>query len=330
VVNNIRQIFIWNGKENLGPFTEDELVEKLESGAVRTADYYFEEGMKDWERVGRLSFCKKFLATSRQRRMLDEMGVHYDEFLSKADVSSILANQPATPRQLDYLKSFGVTPSTPPTKVQAAEMIEHCLDDPAARERQAQFRAAEVERQRREREAFPSYYLKQDVLAAERDLTDLKRTYEEKTNDLAHDRRKLEELQRRLGKNDDEVERLDLEQQIVPTSENIESSKVEIERHLIDFNEAKQELQYRRSLRTKFWKGTFSEAALDSDDLEDLADYLDVIDRLHVGYGQFLKVPTLKQVDDLLAVLDNASPNWDMQQPELFYSKIYGQLSGRR
>ncbi len=121
-----------------------------------------------------------------------------------------------------------------------------------------------------------------------------------------------------------------MEQQIVPTSENIESSKVEIERHLIDFNEAKQELQYRRSLRTKFWKGTFSEAALDSDDLEDLADYLDVIDRLHVGYGQFLKVPTLKQVDDLLAVLDNASPNWDMQQPELFYSKIYGQLSGRR
>jgi hypothetical protein len=147
---------------------------------VRPVDYYFEEGMKDWERVARLPLCKKLLATSRQKQMLDEMCLKYDEFLAKADVNSIL-NQPATQRQLDYLRSFGARPPASNTKAQASEMIERCLADPVARERQAQFGAAESERQRREREAFPSYYLKQDVVAAERELTDLKRTYDEKT-----------------------------------------------------------------------------------------------------------------------------------------------------
>jgi len=320
-VGKVRQIFIWNGKDRHGPFRLGELVEELKSDAVLPSDYYYEEGMPDWERVARLPCCNKFLATDAQKQMLDRMGITYSEFLTKADVSSILENQPATKKQLDYLQSFGVTPSTPLTKVQASEMIQRCLDDPVAKERQAQFIAAEFERRRREREAFPSYYLKQDVLAAERALTDLKRIYEEKTNELAFDGRKLKELQGRLEKNDDEIERLELEQEIASTRENVESTEAEIKNRLTDLKEAKQELQYRRSLRTKFWKGTFSNAALDGDDLEDLADHLGTIDQLHAGYGRHLKVPTLTRTDDLLAALDNASPDWDKQQPKLFYSK---------
>jgi hypothetical protein len=145
-----------------------------------------------------------------------------------------------------------------------------------------------------------------------------------KQNELAHDGRELEALQSRLEKNNDEIERLELEQKIVATREDIESTKAEIEDHLTDLKEAKQELQYRRSLRTKFCKGTFSDTALDSDDLEDLADYLEVIDQLHAGYGRRLKVPTLKQINDLLAARDNASPDWDKQQPDVFYSKYTG------
>jgi predicted nucleic acid-binding Zn-ribbon protein len=320
-VPEVRQIFIWNGKNDLGPFTDEELMEKVKSGAVRPADYYFIEGMRDWERVAHLPVCKKLLATSRQKQMLDEMGVKYDEFLTKTDVSGILANQPATQRQLDYLKSFGVTPAASFTKAQASEMIERCVADPVAREQQAQIRAAEFERQRREREAFPSYYLKQDIVAAERELAGLKRTYEEKTNELARDRRKLGKLQRLLEKSNDEIERLALEQKIVSVKEEIESTEAEIERCSEDLKDAKEEFEYRRSLRKKFWKGTFSAGALSSEDLEDLADYLDAIDRLHAEYGRKLKVPTLKQVEDLLAAVDNASADWDKERPDRFYSK---------
>jgi hypothetical protein len=321
-VNKVRQIFIWNGREDLGPFTVDGLVEKLEAGAVRPSDYYFEEGMTDWERVRALPLSKRFLATSKQKRMLDEMRVRYDEFLTKADVSSILANQPATAKQLDYLKSFGVMPVAPLTKTQASEMIERCLADPAARERQIQFKAEEFERRQRERETYPSYYLKEDMLSAERELIALKRAHEDKINQVERDRRKLQEFQQQLEKSRDEIQRFELEQKIVLIQENIESIEDETQERLTELKEAEEELLYHQQLRAKFWQATFSDALLDQDDLEDLADYLDMIDRLQSS-SRHLKVPTLQQVDTILAALDSTSTDWDKQQPELFYLK-YG------
>jgi len=190
-VAKVRQIFIWNGKQDLGPFRREELVEQLKSGAVLPSDYYYEEGMADWQRVARLRCCNRFLATDAQKAMLDRMGVTYGEFLRKTDVTSILENQPATEKQLAYLQSFGVTPPTALTKVQASDMIQRCLDDHVARERQSEFRAIEIERQRRDRETSPSYYLKQDILSADSDLTDMQRAHDEKINELAGNRRKL-------------------------------------------------------------------------------------------------------------------------------------------
>jgi hypothetical protein len=130
-MGKVRQIFIWNGEKDLGPFRRDELVAELSAGNVRPSDYYFEEGMADWERVAQLPCCQRFLATGAQKLMLDRMGVKYDEFLTKDDVSSILENQPATDRQLALLRYLGLTAPVGVTKTIAAELIDQARHDPS-------------------------------------------------------------------------------------------------------------------------------------------------------------------------------------------------------
>jgi hypothetical protein len=63
-MGKVRQIFVWNGKQDLGSFRREELVEQLKDGALLPSDYYYEEGMADWERVAHFTCCQKFLASS--------------------------------------------------------------------------------------------------------------------------------------------------------------------------------------------------------------------------------------------------------------------------
>jgi hypothetical protein len=43
----LRQLFIWDGIRDSGPFRRGELVEQLGIGAVLPSHFYFEEGMSD-------------------------------------------------------------------------------------------------------------------------------------------------------------------------------------------------------------------------------------------------------------------------------------------
>ena len=265
----------------MGPFRREELVQQLRSGAVLPSHYYFEEGMSGWDRIARLPCCHKFLATDAQKQMLDRMGVEYSEFLTKADVSAILQNQPATQSQLEYLRSFGVTPSNSLTKSEASQAIERCLEDPVSRQRQSEFRAAELERLHREREAFPSYWLKQDAIAAERELSELNRMHADERKELVQYRHELKGIQQRLAKAENDDERKTLEQQSASTQQLIELAQEQIDDQPSEIDEAKQDLSYCRSLRKKFWKATFTQLGGNPDDTEDLIDYCDVIDRLY-------------------------------------------------
>jgi len=134
-VGKVRQIFIWNGKDDLGPFRREELVEQLKSGAVLPSDYYYEEGMPDWERVARLPCCNKFLAPDLQKQMLDRMGVNYDEFLTKNDVSTILEHEPATDRQLALLNYLGIEAPLGLTKTDASDIIHDARSNPSLADR---------------------------------------------------------------------------------------------------------------------------------------------------------------------------------------------------
>ena len=122
----------------------------------------------------------------------------------------------------------------------------------------------------------------------------------------------------------DEFERLSLDNEIKDLEE--EASEAEEAFDTVNVEEAKDELKYEYGLRIKFWKATFPSGgrSLNSEDWEGLADYGDVIDR-YSNFAKHFKLPTNKQVSDVLAKLDADSPDWDRTQPEQFYSALAGE-----
>src|SRR5205823_4844100 len=121
----------------------------------------------------------------------------------------------------------------------------------------------------------------------------------------------------------DEFERLSLDNEIKDLEE--EASEAEEAFDTVNVEEAKDELKYESGLRTKFWKATFSGggSSFNSEDWEGLADYGDVIDR-YSNFAKHFKLPTNKQISEVLAKLDADSADWDRTQPERFYSTLAG------
>src|SRR6184192_4371602 len=91
-----------------------------------------------------------------------------------------------------------------------------------------------------------------------------------------------------------------------------EASEAEEAFDRISVEEAKDELKYESGLRIKFWKATFpsGERSLNPEDWEGLADYDGAIGR-YTEFGRHFKVPTNKQISDVLTKLDAESPDWD-------------------
>lgn len=110
-------------------------MEQLRVRGVLPSDYYYEEGMTDWARVATLPCCARFLASDAQKEMLTNMGVSYDEFLTKADVSRIMDRQPATERQLALIEYLGLARPPELTKNEASDLLEAAKQDPILLER---------------------------------------------------------------------------------------------------------------------------------------------------------------------------------------------------
>ena len=130
-MGKVRQIFVWNGKRDLGPFRRDKLVEQLKLGTVLPSHFYFEEGMSDWVRVTTLPCCARILASEAQKEMLTRMGIDYDEYITKDDVSRILEHQPATQRQRALLEYLGLSAPPNVTKNEASELLDAAKRDPS-------------------------------------------------------------------------------------------------------------------------------------------------------------------------------------------------------
>jgi hypothetical protein len=114
----------------LGPFRRQDLINQIKTGEVLPSHFFFEEGMTGWVRVATLPGCARLLASDAQKAMLTRMGVEYDEYLTKDDVSRILEQQPATERQLALLKYLGLAAPPHLTKNEASDLIEAAKQDP--------------------------------------------------------------------------------------------------------------------------------------------------------------------------------------------------------
>ena len=316
-----------NGQE-IGQFDEEkEILSGLCDGTLLMDDYYWCERMPDWKNLSKLEISKWALATAAQKDALKRAGLPFDELTTKAQVSALFSagktgpNDPATENQKDYLRSFGITAKEGLTKGEASDLIDHAKDDPAALETRNRFQLAKYEEQRTREAEFPSYHLKQMIASAVKDLEEAKKEKREARALLTNRKNKVAAAQQKRANATDEFEQLSLDNEIKDLED--EASEAEEAFDRISVEEAKDELKYESGLRIKFWKATFPSdgRSLNMEDWEGLADYDEAITRYSQSGRQF-KIPTNKQIFDVLAKLDADSPDWDRTEPERFYRTL--------
>lgn len=301
------KISIARAGKTLGEYSLDSLKAELRAGTISPNDFAWHEALPAWMTVAEV-FAGLGEQVPKIQPVKEQRPVYSDWRLD-----------PATEKQLDYLRSFGVEPKRGLTKGDASDLIDKAQNDPVAVERQEKSRATEYERKREEEIKFPSYFLRRTIQTARDGLEDCKRQKAETKSDLAP-------LTRRLAAAEKKQERDLLNDALVDEIQAIKSEIEEVEATLGDYpsdlEEPQEELKCNLSLRSNFWKSTFSPMGAVMVDSSDLIDYADTIDRLHDQFGRFFKIPTNKQISDILEALDKASPDWDKKEPHAFYAKL--------
>jgi hypothetical protein len=318
-----------NGEEIAQFDEEKEILTGLRDGTLLMDDCYWCEGMSDWKNLSTLEISKGALATATQKDALKRAGLPFDELTTKVQVSALFSagktgpNDPATENQKDYLRSFGITAKEGLTKGEASELIDRAKDDPAALETRNRLQLAKYEKQRTCEAEFPSYHLKQMIASALKDLEEAKKEKREARALLTNRKNKVAAAQQKRANATDEFEQLSLDNEIKDLED--EASEAEEAFDRISIEEATDELKYESGLRIKFWKATFpsGERSLNPEDWEGLADYDGAIGR-YTEFGRYFKVPTNKQISDVLATLDAESPDWDKTEPQRFYASLAG------
>jgi hypothetical protein len=159
------------------------------------------------------------------------------------------------------------------------------------------------------------------IASAVRDLETGQKEKREAKALLNRRNEKLASAHQKRASTTDEFEQMELDNEIKDL-EN-EASEAEETFDNVSVEEARDELKYESSLRLKFWKTTFPSGghSLNIEDWEGLADYNEAISR-YSEFGRHFKIPTYKQISDVLATLDAESPDWDKTEPQRFYASL--------
>lgn len=260
------KISIARAGKTIGEYSLEELKVEISGGVISPNDFAWHAALPAWMTVAEV-FAGLGEQVPKIQPAKEQKPVYPDWRLD-----------PATQRQVDYLRSFGIEPKTGLTKGEASDLIDKAQNDPVAVARQEKFRATEYERKREEEVKFPSYYLRRLIRGARDEVEDCKRRKAETKSDLAP-------LRRRLAAAEKKQERDLLNDALVDEIQAIKDEIAEAEPTLGDYpselQDAQEELKNNLSLRSNFWKSTFSPMGAVMVDSSDLIDYADTIDRMH-------------------------------------------------
>lgn len=82
-----------------------------------------------------------------------------------------------------------------------------------------------------------------------------------------------------------------------------------------EITDAREEFKEATKQRITFWKDTFREPAESTGEWEQSFE-------LFEQYGHRFKVPSTKQITEILAALDEKAPTWDTEFPHVFYQTM--------
>jgi hypothetical protein len=302
-------IYVCRDGQDIGSWPEDEFRDRISRGQILPSDYFYHEGMNNWSLVS--TYNPSDQDESAKTAEATEPKPHHDWRLDCA-----------TEKQINYLASFGVAAQPGLTKGEASDLIEQCANDPEALARQNQIRQVRYEEETRERAAFPSYYLKADIVRASRDLEETKDRHDKTKKEISTKTKGLTAAEKKLGQAVNDDDKADIQRKIDDIKADLENAQSEFVDFPGELEDAQTELKDARSDRIGFWKATFKEDWILSDEESRLIDFADTIDSLYARYGRYFKIPTNKMVIDILEALDKASPDWDKREPHAFYEAL--------
>jgi DNA repair exonuclease SbcCD ATPase subunit len=164
--------------------------------------------------------------------------------------------------------------------------------------------------------------LKADIVRASRDLEEIKDRRDKTKREISTKTKELTGAEKKFEQTVNDDEKADIRRQIDEIKADLENAQSEFADFPAELEDAQTELKDARSSRISFWKATFKEDWILSDEEGRLINFADTIDSLYVRYGRYFKIPTNKEVIDILEALDKASPDWDKREPRAFYAEL--------
>lgn len=313
---NPREIQIARNGVTIGYLDIDELPDALEQEVVLPTDHGWHQGLTEWRLLSELVSPVPAKAQSLPKPA------------GPNPAKRNWRDDPATEKQINFLKSFGVTAPAGLTKGEASDLINKCQNDPQALQIQENNRMAEweasMERERNERAQLGAYSFRRDVDKAASEIEAMQRVEADRIATKRAKRAELAALRRELKASPREGKEA-LEHQIIELDVELSDLDSELPLDPSDVRYAKEDLKQLELVRAKFWRCTFKDdwiMSSDASEYSELVDVADTINRLYDDYGRHFKMPTSKQIALVLEALDAASQDWDKLKPESFFATL--------
>lgn len=311
-----REIQIARNGVTIGYLDLDELPDALEQAVVLPTDHGWHRGLTEWRLLSELVSP----VPAKSQALPKPSGPNPAKRNWRDD--------PATEKQINFLKSFGVIASAGLTKGDASDLINKCQNDPQALQIQENSRMAEweasMERERNERAQLGAYSFRRDVDKAAAEIESMQKAEAERITAKRAKRAELAALRRELKTTPRESKEA-LEHQIIELDVELSALDSELPLDPSDVRYAKEDLKQLELVRVKFWRCTFKDdwiMSSDASEYSELVDVADTINRLYDDYGRHFKMPTSKQIALVLEALDTASQDWDKLKPESFFATL--------
>jgi len=289
------QIYILKDGEQIGPFTKGRLEEMLGEGEVNQDALVWHDKIEEWgcisvvfpDVISRLAQKKQSEeywanlepATKKQVKFLRSLGVKFDPDISKFDAIDLIdkALNAATDPQKRRLNFYGIAISDDLTKDAASLLIDrYKREHPESEDKYQKWKAS-----------LPEESLEPSIDGEFRlNPSDLREALDDAKENLKH------------------------------TQEDEDSSTE-------DVSDARDELKEAHSARVNFWRATIHPEGIDGcEDPGMLYGYEHAAESLNESYGRFFKVPSKKIISETLAALDKASDDWDETEPHAFFATL--------
>jgi hypothetical protein len=287
----------------IGQYSPEDLAKALTDGLIQGGDHWWRAGMKDWQLVS----AESPLIPEPPKPTKSSTEAEGDWRVRPKHKSSQFGDEPATEKQLALIKDAGLTDTVGLTKYDASRWIDLILgtDDGRKSLNDRQFQAMQEKQEQNEKAGLGCDGHRTPSGKYREEIKFILKNFEEK------------KVEARQSIEDDPDEK----------AYYLSSLKD-------DEKECKQEVDEQMTWRAEYWiwviKCSRAKTAdkrwemMSGDESWETYMYVEdsLADKLFAIASRLARVPTKKEIKDLLVKLDAGSDDWDDTQPDLLLAEL--------